>query len=113
MRSHIDLQYKQTETQGIVQKIVADLEELTRRLNNYMPANESTLGELRGEMMFEVTNWLIGIEQKVTQLIGELEKQTKSAPNNSGLLLDLMVGIENLGDDMKKIVVYWKSKDRI
>ena len=53
----------------------------------------------------EVTNRLSVTDQKVTQLTGEVEKQTKSATDNSGLPPGLMVGIENLGENMKTMKV--------
>ena len=75
--------------------------ELTRQLNNCKAASEGELGRLKGEITAEVTNRLSITEQKVTQLTGELEEQTKPAINNSELLRDLLLGIENLGDNMK------------
>ena len=83
--------------QGIVQKIVADLEELNRRLDSHKLASEGELGKLGGEITFNATNGLFVTEQKVTQLTRGLEKQTKSATDNSGLPRDLMAGIEILG----------------
>ena len=54
----IDLEHKLIETQETVQKIVVDLEDLTRQLNSYKLASEGELGKLRGKITSEVTNQL-------------------------------------------------------
>ena len=87
------------------QKIATDLEELTRQLNSYKPANEGELGRIKGDITAELAKRLSVTEQKVTQLTGELKKQTKSVADHLGLLRDLMVGIKNLGENMKIVKV--------
>ena len=39
-QNHVDVEYKQVETQGKMKKIAANLEELTRQLKKFKPANE-------------------------------------------------------------------------
>ena len=99
----IDLECKHTKTQWVVQKIVANLEDLTKQFSSYKLASNGELGMLKGEITSEVTNRLFVTKQKVTQLSGELENQSKSVADNSKLLRDLMVGIGDLGENMKKI----------
>ena len=62
--------------------------------------------------MSEVTNRLFATGQKVTQLFGKIERQNKSISKNAETLRDLLVGIENLGDTLKKIneeMDYWRN----
>ena len=106
-QNRADLERKQAETQRIVQKIAASLEDLTRLLNSYKPTSEGELGKLRGEITSKVTNRFSVTEQPVTQLFGKLETQTKSAADNSELLHDLIVGIGNLWYNVKKIKKKW------
>ena len=47
-----------------------------------------------------MSNKLSATEQKVTQLFEKVEEQNKSAAGNAEVLRDLMVRIENLGENM-------------
>ena len=60
-QNRADLERKQVEMQGIVKKIAADLEELTRQLNSFKPTSESALGEVQGKISTEVSNKLSAI----------------------------------------------------
>ena len=57
-QNRANLERKQVETQGIVRKIAADLEELTNQLNSFKRANESALVVVQGNISAEVSNRL-------------------------------------------------------
>ena len=67
------------------------------------------LGSLKGEVSADVTKKLSKIEERAVDLIVKLTKQSKAAQDNSNTLQDLLVRIENLGDNiinMQKEMVY-------
>ena len=102
-QNQTDLEHKLVETQETINNIVADLEELTKQLSSFKPTNESALGDGKGKISTKVSNRLSTTEQKVSHLSEELEKQNKFATKNAEMLRDLLLGIENLRDNMKNI----------
>ena len=61
-------------------------------------------------MTKEVTKKISGCDRKVEELSAAVEGQKKGIADNSGLLKDLLIGIENLGDNLKSInkeMDYW------
>ena len=60
----------------------------------------------------EVTNKLSALEKQIAHLNEELAKQSKAATYNSSTFQDLMVSIENLGDNMVKMsnkLSFWRE----
>ena len=51
----------------------------------------------------EIAQKLSDSEQKVNQLAGSLEEQKKSVKDSAELLRYLMIGIKNLGENIKNI----------
>ena len=58
--------------------------------------------KIRGEVSAKVTVKLSATEEKITKLNEEVAKLSKSTASNSSTLEDIMVSIENLGDNMVK-----------
>ena len=84
--------------QQIVTQVTAGLEEMTRQLNSFKLASADVVGNLKENLSKEVTQKLSVSKQKVNQLTESLEEQKKSVDDSAGLLKDLMIGIENLGE---------------
>ena len=78
-------------------------------MNEFKPESECDLGSLKGEVFADVTKKLSKIEERAVDLTAKLTKQSKAAQDNSNTLQDLLVRIENLGDNiinMQKEMVY-------
>ena len=87
----------------IVAQVVVGLEKLTSQLNSFKLASEDVVGNLKENLSKEVTQKLSVSKQKVNQLTESLEEPKKSVDENIGLLRNLMVGIENMGENVKNI----------
>ena len=61
------------------------------------------MGELQKNLSEKVAQQLSIQEQRMDLLSNSLEEQKKSVSDSAGLLKDLLIGIENLGDNMKNI----------
>ena len=85
---------------GKISEILSSIEALTLQLNGFKPASEAELDKVRGEVSAEVGKKLSANEEQIAKLNEELNIQSKVATNTSSTLQDLMVSIENLGDDI-------------
>ena len=59
------------------------------------------MGELQKSLSGKVAQQLLVQEQRMDVLSNFLEEQEKSVFDSAGLLKDLLIGIENLGHNMK------------
>ena len=87
---------------------------MTRQLNSFKPTSADVVGDLKENLSKEVAQKLSDSEQKVNQLSDSLEEQKKSVNNNAGFLRDLMIGIENMEENMKNIqekMDYWRNPE--
>ena len=94
----------------MIAKVSADLELLTKQLNQFKLASGSGVGNLQENLTQEVAEKLSASDRKVEDLSTAIEGQKKGIADNSGLLKDLLIGIENLGDNLKSInkeMDYW------
>ena len=99
----MDLERQHEETQKIVEKISANLEQLIRQLNAFKPASAENVGELQKQLSEKMAQQLLVQEQRMDLLSNSLQEQKKSVFDSAGLLQDLLIGIENLGDNVKNI----------
>ena len=81
--------------------MAAGLEELTRQLNSFKPTSADIVGNLQENQSKEVFQKLLASDQKVDQLTDSLAEQRKTVADSAELLRDLMIGIENLGENIK------------
>ena len=102
-QNRADLERRHEETRQTVEDIPAGLEELTRQLNAFKPASEENVGQMQKDLSEKVGQQLSIQEQRMDLLSNSLEKQKKSGSDSARLLKDLLIGIENLGDNMKNI----------
>ena len=85
---------------------------MTKQLNQFKPASGSDVGNLQKKLTQEVTKKISASDKKVEELSEALEGQKKDIADNSGLLKDLLIGIENLEDNLKNInkeMNYWRN----
>ena len=67
------------------------------------------MDELRKSLSEKATQQLSIQEQRMELLSNSLEEQKKSVSDSAGLLKDLLIGIENLGDTMKTSRKKWTT----
>ena len=108
IRAHLaqnraDFERRQEETMQTVAQVSASLDILTKKLNQFKPASGVDVGDLKKKLSNEVAQKLSESDKRVDQLSTTVEGQKKSISDNSELLIDLLIGIENLGDNLKNI----------
>ena len=81
----------------------AGLEELTTQLSSFKPTNADVVGNLKKDLSTEVAQKLSALEQRMNLLSESLEEHKKSVSDSAELLKDLLIRIENLGENMKNI----------
>ena len=113
VQNRADLERRHEETKQTVEKVVAGLEELTKQLNAYKPASAENVGDVQKNLSKQVAQKLSVQEQKMDLLSHSFEEK-KAVTASTGLLRDLMIGIENLGNNMKNIekeMDYWRNPE--
>ena len=114
VQNRVDLERCHEETRQTVEKIAVGLEELTSQLNAYKPASAENVGDVQKIFSEQVAQKLSVQEQIMDLMSHSLEEQKKAVTDSTGLLRDLMIGIENLGDNMKNIqkeMDYWRNPE--
>ena len=96
----MDFECWQEETAQTIGKVAADLELLTKQLNRHKPASRSEVQGLQEKLSAQVTEKLAESDKRVDTLSATLEGQQKTISDNSDLLKDLLIGIENLGENL-------------
>ena len=84
-------------------KVSADLKLLTKQLNQFKLTSGSDVGNVQEKLTQEVTEKISESDRKLEELSVAVEGQKKDIADNSGLLKDLLIGIENLGEKLKSI----------
>ena len=119
IRAHLtqnraDFDRRQPETTECIAKVTADLENLTSQLNRYQPANGPQLDSVQEKLSVQFSERLSATDERMRKLHAVVEEQKKNLSDNSDLLRDLMVGIENLGENLKSInreMNYWRNPE--
>ena len=110
----VDWQRQTEETQQTVGKIAAGLEELTKQLNALKPTSVASIGDVQKQVSEQFEQHLTLQSNGMDLLSENIGKQQKITEYNGELLQNLMIGIENLGDNMKHIqkeMEFWKTPE--
>ena len=102
-KSRVDWLQKNEETKQDVGKIAGGLEELTKALNAFKPASAASMGDVQKQFSEQFNQRLSLQSTRMDVLSESVEKQQKATKDKAQLLQNLMIGIENLGDNMKNI----------
>ena len=102
-QNRADFEQRQETTIHTIAKISANLDLLTNQLNHLKPASGSDVESLQEKLTQQVTEKLSASDKRVQDLSVALEDQKKNIADNSGLLKDLLIGIKNLGENLKSI----------
>ena len=91
------------EMQAAVGKIALDLEELTRQLNAFKPASVESVDGAQKQYSEQLNARLTLQSDRMDKISESFEKQQKIASENAELLQNLIIGVENLGENLKSI----------
>ena len=90
------------------------MEELTKQLNSFKPASVPSVGDAQKQFS-EQFNQRLSLQSNRMDILSEsVEKQQKTAEDNAEQLQNLLVGVENLGDNPKHIqkeMEFWKTPE--
>ena len=109
-----DFDHRQQETQKTIAQVSADLEQLTRQLNELKPVSKADVGASQSDFAVKVTEKLSVSDKKVDERTETVKTQQKTITDTAELLRDLMVGIENFGEnvkDLRKEVEDWRQPE--
>ena len=95
-------------------QIVAELSNLTEQLNKYRPASEANVGAAQKQVTDEVEKRLTLQSSRIDTVSESVQKTQKGAEDNSQMLQNLLIGIENMGDSIKQFkadMEEWRNPD--
>ena len=95
-----------------MEQISGQLQQLTEQLNKFRPASEQAVGVVQTQVSEQLQQHFDAQTERIDKLsISENESQ-ESAQNNAEMLQTVLVGIENMGENVKKLqedMVTWLS----
>ena len=113
-QSRVDVLQKNEETKQTIGEIAAGLEELTKQLNAFKPTSAESVGDAQ-KQFFEQFNQRLPLQTNRMDVLSEfVEKQQKTREDNAKVLQNLLIGVENLGDNLKHIqkeMEFWKTAE--
>ena len=102
-QTRTDSQQKEEETRRQVDQIVKGLETLTEQLNSFKPASVVQVEGSQREMSTAVEERLNLQSLRIDAVDESVKRAEKTAADNSEILHNLLVGIENLSENVKQL----------
>ena len=96
-----------------MEEISRQLQNLTDQLNKFQPASEHTVGVVQGQIIEQLQKRFNAQSERMDQLASTVAESQKSAQTNSEVLQNLLVGIENLGENFKTMqseMITWQTE---
>ena len=97
-----------------MQQIEASLAQLTKQLNEIRPVSEKNVGDVQKEFSAQFEQRLTLQSSRIDTLSEAMEKSQKAAEDNTEMLQNLLIGIENMGDNLKQFreeMEGWKTTE--
>ena len=91
------------ETQAVVDKLSAQLAQLSTQLNEFKPASSADVAIGQNQLSQDVNVRLQDQAQRIDTVIDSVQKIERDSVDNTKLLHDLMVSMENLGESLKQL----------
>ena len=98
-----DQETRNAETQAIVDKIATNLEELTRQLNAFKPTSVVNVEDAQKQYYEQLNAGLTLQSSRMDNIAESIEKQQNTASEKAELFQNLLIGVENFGENFKKI----------
>ena len=111
-QTRVDALRREQEAQRKVEEISTQLQTLTDQLNKFKPASENAVGVIQDKVTEQLQQRFDAQDERMDQLSAIVVESCKEAQNNAEVLQDLLVGIENLGENFKNMqeeMVTWQS----
>ena len=84
-------------------EIAAELANLTKQLNEFKPVSEAVVGKANKQVSDEV-NTRLNLQSERIDLVDEsVQKAQKTASDNAEILQNLLIGLENMGENVKHL----------
>ena len=93
-------------------QVSEQLQKLTEQLNQFKTASIQTVGEVQTQVSGEFQQRLVVQTERIDKLSESVSKSQKSAQDSAELLQTLLVAMENMGDNFKKLredMVTWQT----
>ena len=111
-QNRADSQRRDAESKVKVDKIAADLATLTEQLNQFKPASTSDVMGSQLLLSSTVEDQLSLQSQRIDTVSESAQQAHKTAQDNAEILHTLLVGMENLGENVKQLreqIVSWEE----
>ena len=80
-----------------------ELANLTKQLNEFKPASEAVVGEANKQVSEEVNARLNLQSERIDNVNESVQKAQKTASDNAEMLQNLLIGLENMGENIKHL----------
>ena len=90
-------------------KIAEQLQKLTEQLNQFRLASEENVGEVRKQVSEQFEQRLELQSSRIDVVNESVKKSQKASEDNTDLLQNLLVGIENMWENFKNSGKMWNS----
>ena len=111
-QTHADSLRRETEAQHRIEDISKQLHALTEQLNKFQPVSEHAVGVSQGNLSEQVQHQFDAQQDRIQKLSDVVLESKKEAQTNADTLHNLLVGIENLGENVKNMqeeMIAWQS----
>ena len=97
-----DSQHREEEIRTQLDEVAAGLGRLTKQLNNFKPVSKNVAGEREQRISTKVDEQLQMHSAHIESLNQSVGTTQQKAADHTGILQDLLVGLENMGENMKR-----------
>ena len=88
------------------------MQQLIEQLNKFRPASEHTVGVVQDKVSEQLQQRFDAQSERMDQISATIVESQKEAQTNADVLQNLLVGIENLGENFKNMqeeMVAWQT----
>ena len=112
-QTRADAQRRDEETQKTIQQIAAGLEQLTKQLNDFRPVNVEHVGVAQKQVSENIEQRLNLQSNRIDDVTESVQKAQRAAEENAELLQNLLVGVENMGENLKNFREEFQNAERV
>ena len=87
---------------------------MTRQLNAFKPASGESVEDIQKQYSEQLNARLTLQSERMDKITESVDRQQKTASENAELLQNLLIGVENLGENLKSIhqeMDYWRNPE--
>ena len=107
-QTRADVQHRDAQNQKTMQQIAAGLENLTKQLNDFRPMNVEHVGDVQQQVSDKFEQRLNLQSSRIDVVNESVQKAQKIAEENAEFLQGLLVGVENLGENLNNSGKKWR-----